>query len=159
MDILGEHAELPFRIGCVHLDHMAIAQRRVQLQDIVGILNSDPLFQGDLLLAGDFNSLSRGDYTDTQWRGLQERASEHGWAPPEAGDTAILTDQGFVDAAAEVETMALTAHVGQPLYRLDYVFHRGGLTASRATVPATFTDSDHYPLVVDFEHGGRKGKL
>ena len=42
-----------------------------------------------------------------------------------------------------------TAHVGSPMYRIDYVYSRG-LMVQHSVVNQNIKVSDHYPVVVDF---------
>jgi len=107
------------------------------------------------------NALTRSDYTGEEWVALEARAASHGWAPPcPASCLQRLEAAGFADAFAASRGGPLaasgddifTAHVGEPMYRIDYCFtSRGsGLVPTRAQVLADVHLSDHFPVAWDF---------
>ena len=140
--------------SCTHLDHISMQQREVQLQHVLRVL--EPMESTPTLLIGDLNALTRQDYSDQQWDNLCDRAASRGWALPVTGDLNLLHAAGFQDAAAQVarahaQSVQLTAHNEEPLYRIDYCFFRGNsLKALAADVPQ-LPLSDHFPLVIDLE--------
>eukprot|EP00960_Hanusia_phi_P063449 765489-Hanusia_phi.AAC.13 len=141
------------RVACTHLDHISSEQRKVQMQHICELLPPKPDCTD--LLIGDFNALMREDYTDAHWEHLQSLHASRGWGGPYFGDLAVVQEHGFADclqAAKPLSRRHLTAHVGDPAYRLDYCFYRGcGIRPVGSFVEQTFDFSDHYPVITDFD--------
>ena len=124
------------------------------------------------LLLGDLNAMTRTDYTEEEWQVLEERNKESNWSPPATGCLDALTSAGFTDvfaAAAGVARLAergvdqdgtrppiFSAHVGHPLYRIDYLFQGDGLAGvlapAAAHVAVDMALSDHFPVVFDLMH-------
>ena len=112
------HAEtealgVPLRVGVTHLDHMAEAQRRVQVEHVLRELGggaAGATSTGGLpqtLLLGDMNSLSAEDYSEGQWASHQQYNAERSWPPPadsRSSDGALhaLCAAGFSDTVRSV---------------------------------------------------------
>ena len=124
------------------------------------------------ILLGDFNALRREDYDDMQWDCLLSRAKKHKWAPPcDSSALSRLEKAGFCDVAlAAGKNTELTAHVSQPLYRIDYCFVRGfgdsdgDCIAFESEVLRHVDCSDHFPVKFDINFlnittGGGKSYL
>eukprot|EP00392_Amoebophrya_sp_AT5.2_P000531 g532.t1 len=175
----GDEADL--RVFVTHLDHISEAERCTQLQYLQEQIWSERGGGSPCLLLGDLNSLTREDYTDDEWRALEERHAEKGWNPPQSGcsdmikksapawdhgesimvdafelfHTTVETKSGCVPAVHKLgKEDKFSAHVGQPLYRIDYVFANMEFLryhdVSDAKVLKDIALSDHYPLCVDF---------
>mmetsp|Transcript_66754 Transcript_66754/g.139366 ORF Transcript_66754/g.139366 Transcript_66754/m.139366 type:complete len:403 (+) Transcript_66754:852-2060(+) len=89
-------------IAVTHLDHICAQQRQVQIDHLLETLGPR---RGRSLLLGDFNALTRLDYTDSEWSLLNEQANSKGWNAPVGDDSegrclASLTSAGYVDAFA-----------------------------------------------------------
>jgi len=157
-------------VAVTHLDHIDEAQRVVQMEHVVEALG--PNLNRSLLI-GDLNALSRSDYTADEWGVLEDRAASQQWAPPTpARCLEGLTSAGFADAfvasrglgalserpknggqmASSPDDSIFTAHVGHPLYRIDYCFFStdSGLSPLSASVRSDVHLSDHFPVVFDF---------
>ena len=140
------------RVSVTHLDHMNEEERRIQLSHIVEILHRDRDeavggYSDADLLVGDMNALTRQDYSDTQWRALEEVHRANGWSAPVFGCLDILTQHSFVDCllasrehVQQTETDACQGGGGNniatcggiyttpamaPRVRVDYCFARG----------------------------------
>ena len=161
------------RVCVTHLDHMAGAQRTIQMRHVLGALGSEP--EQTTLLVGDLNALSRPDYTADEWAAHAAHNAANGWGAPHddaaapEGSLRLLSDAGFVDCAATAAHRPhrpwarppWTAHVRSadgPRYRIDYAWlRRPELAHGRRLVPLeALVDeepdaSDHQPLVVDVE--------
>lgn len=89
------------RIGifCTHLDHLSEDVRFEQLKSIEASINqfycneTGKLF----ILAGDFNSLKRSDYSEQQWQHIQKKRATVGLEPPQSTVTDYLITQGMLD--------------------------------------------------------------
>jgi endonuclease/exonuclease/phosphatase family metal-dependent hydrolase len=153
----------PLHVYCTHLDHISEKERRTQLEYIArhlpgGGSGGSGEGSGLALLLGDMNALTRTDYSPNEWAGLAARHASKGWSAPAHGCLHLLGEKGYTDAAALAEedsSTGFTAHVGEPLYRIDYCFVSPAMQqryrVRHAQVLAHVTDSDHYPYCVDFE--------
>lgn len=158
-------------VFCTHLDHISEEQRVLQMGHVIREMRE--LSGAPHLLLGDLNALCAEDYTEEEWAALLDRAARSGWAPPsDAECVRMLLREGYVDAfrAAQVGdgrpleagAAKFTAHVGQPMYRIDYAFISGGAAGAGfrlldAAVDGSANGSDHFPLVVDLEFAGPGG--
>ncbi|CAD7966904.1 unnamed protein product [Amoebophrya sp. A25] len=190
-----------------HLDHISEAERETQLSYVrkqVLAYNAERM----VMLSGDLNSLTRSDYAEAEWTGLEERHKERGWNLPQSGclDHVLLRDAGsgkclesagvgeqelgdssnssnllqdsfvasefiggshllqdsFATFTADKKLAIkdlfprekFTAHVGEPLYRIDYnLVNQNMLQKFRISNSKILNEielSDHYPLCVDF---------
>ena len=160
-------------IGCTHLDHIDIEQRKVQLQHIVESFQASD--DRPAILCGDFNALRRNDYSGKQWKALEDRARENKWSPPSFGDLDMLISSGFVDSGlvesggesgASNESKFTAPTEEDSMYRIDYCFLKSNsdvdILPLKCYPDTTIALSDHYPLVVDLEltcKGGTRNKL
>lgn len=173
LPVAGASEDHIVTVAVTHLDHIDEAQRAVQVEHIVEALGPN---LGRSMLVGDLNALSRSDYTADEWGALEARAAANRWAlPTPAHSLDALASAGFADAFAasrggggplsqlprsrggEVapsapEDSIFTAHVGHPLYRIDYCFFSTGLGFAplSASVRSEILLSDHFPVVFDF---------
>lgn len=137
----------PLRVAVTHLDHMSEPERIVQASSVIRSLGS--FEEGPTLLLGDFNALTRHDYTDAEWTAHAEHNSAQGWAPPSdatrpGGSLSTLFHAGFRDTVAEVLTSADSSSAdssrqwasppwtlvsSEPRYRIDFVLLRSGVSS------------------------------
>jgi endonuclease/exonuclease/phosphatase family metal-dependent hydrolase len=156
-EVSGPGLAQPFCVAATHLDHVCGEQRRDQMRHALDELAG---LGRPLLLCGDLNALSRADYSDEHWAGLERRHAARGWAAPRDDDCLhMLRDRGFLDAflhGRRAEQPHLyTAHVGEPIYRIDYCWADALFLRSFAVrgawVNVDAAHSDHYPLIAEFE--------
>jgi len=167
------HAGQPYRIargllvcrigdiilGCTHLDHMCEVQRRTQMQHVADAMEQYRGGAAELLLAGDFNALTRRDYTDAAWAALHARNARNGWGSPvdsaaPDGAIAALFGRGYGDAAllAPGAPRAFTSPAVDPCQRIDYLFSGGAaVNVLGVQVDSAAPGSDHLPLVFDID--------
>ena len=104
---------------------------------------------------------------------MQTRHADRGWNLPQSGCLDVVLEQAnltdcFADyvvtpsagspASTSISSLPgeekFTAHVNEPLYRIDYCLVSPSMlnifTVSKAQVLRHITLSDHYPLCVDF---------
>lgn len=157
-------------VGCTHLDHISIDQRRTQLSHMAEIMAAAGGHPS--LVAGDLNTLTRADYSEAQWAKLERRAQANGWRGPEGGGLEILEHAGFTDCYGDVTPGAegaasqFTAPVDDPQYRIDYCLADAGMLRSlritSAEVQTSIECSDHFPVLFTFEpkdSGGARSAL
>ncbi|CAD7955929.1 unnamed protein product, partial [Amoebophrya sp. A120] len=206
-----------FRIFATHLDHIAEQERETQLRFVREQLVSH---ESPAILVGDLNALTKADYSEAEWRTLEERHAEKGWAAPSSGCLDIVLKEqqqsttgeesgsqhalfpklvdtfaayhrsqiqhppaGSVQHAHQADLSTLpaaqkfSAHVGHPLYRIDYCLasedvsavvataadgtknvlqEKAGLAVldgwrvDRAEILSNIQLSDHFPVLTEF---------
>jgi len=150
-----------FTIASIHLDHMSEDERVKQVSHILREASS--FGPGPHAIVGDFNALLRHDYSESEWAAAEAKASRNGWVLPcDARSLQLLVDKGYVDATPG--RGQFTAHVSEPMYRIDYALLSPCAAAAGFRVASSFVDtsatgSDHFPLVVDFEWDARNASL
>mmetsp|Transcript_17769 Transcript_17769/g.23258 ORF Transcript_17769/g.23258 Transcript_17769/m.23258 type:complete len:312 (+) Transcript_17769:92-1027(+) len=151
-----------FSVLCTHLDHMKESERSTQLAHITATAGTGE--DGGLLL-GDFNALKRSDYSDPEWQRIVDKHSRNSWSAPESGCLKQLEEcatNSWVDVfeAHHGDLSALnpenkfTAHVAEPMYRIDYCFANDRFLQKfdihAAYLLKSCKHSDHFPVMVDF---------
>mmetsp|Transcript_41238 Transcript_41238/g.110134 ORF Transcript_41238/g.110134 Transcript_41238/m.110134 type:complete len:170 (+) Transcript_41238:100-609(+) len=155
-------------VAVTHLDHIAEAQREVQLDHVVEQLSGKV---GSLVLLGDANALTRSDYDDEQWKTLEDNNKKNKWLPPGHGCLSRLEALDLTDVFAVANSRAdspastsppslaslppsakFTAHAHRPLFRIDYCFASSGYLREgvSARVHSDLLLSDHMPTSFDF---------
>lgn len=159
------------KLACLHLDHISMTERCEQLNHCIEELITNQK-NSDIILAGDFNALTRSDYHNDHWNKLVDRAEKNNWNHPEYGeDLKILKKVGFEDCF-HIQPLTpihmnqkLTAPSDAPLYRIDYCFlrhhpeKRNFFQVEKAFVASHINHSDHLPLVVDFSYSDMSSKI
>lgn len=153
------HEGKSFTIFNVHLCPKEEETRLRELKQILALVDiSKPL-----IIAGDFNSLSRVDhYQPTLLSDLHARGiTKFGTAALEYRVTDTLKQAGMIDTCAEhheltptVPTSLNTDTMHRVPVRIDYVFATRIFPVGKVKTlksPATERISDHYPLKVEFE--------
>eukprot|EP00927_Polykrikos_kofoidii_P034106 TRINITY_DN28937_c0_g1_i1.p1 TRINITY_DN28937_c0_g1~~TRINITY_DN28937_c0_g1_i1.p1 ORF type:complete len:388 (+),score=58.52 TRINITY_DN28937_c0_g1_i1:98-1261(+) len=149
-------------VAATHLDHINESQRKVQLAHILEAL--EPIRQRALIV-GDMNALNLRDYTAEEWAALEARHASKDWSAPATGSLELLEAAGFLDAFVEsrgggplsqrtspANDPIFSAHVGHPIYRIDYCFvasDLGALSTSAAVQMGFPPISDHFPVTFD----------
>jgi len=149
-------------VAVTHLDHINEEQRNVQLEHVLEVVGPNA---SRTLVIGDLNALTRSDYINAEWAALEDRATANRWSLPTSGCLDLLSRAGFIDAFSDCRTSGplstrpnasedpiFTAHVGHPLYRIDYCFasSASGLKPTEAVVHRDIELSDHFPVSFDF---------
>lgn len=154
---------ISFPVRTHHPDLPSLLQSKVQLSHVLQSLES--FAEGKpVALLGDFNALTRSDYSSSEWDAIEAINKANGWKPPRYGCLNLLSEAGYQDAwllnktAVSEETKGWTAHVSNPRYRIDYGFLGPGLVKQAALlgcrVATEVRGSDHFPLVVDVDLRG-----
>lgn len=150
-------------VAVTHLDHISEKQRVTQLTHVLEALGPNV---SRAMVVGDLNALHRSDYTEEEWAVLEQRAKTNKWSAPTSGCLDLLRAAGFTDAFATSRGLGplsaraqassdpiFSAHVGHPLYRIDYCFVSGssGLRPRDSRVHTDIELSDHFPVSFDFQ--------
>jgi len=149
-------------IAVTHLDHINEAERELQLEHLLEALGPN---RERAIVVGDLNALDRDDYSQEEWTTLEERATANRWSGPVSGCLERLRKAGFLDSFVSSrgggalssrsdagDNPIFSAHVGHPLYRIDYCFvsAASGLDPVASQVHADINLSDHFPVSFDF---------
>ena len=129
------------RILAVHLNHVCEKRRRRELQECTnsGALTCD-------ILLGDFNALTRGDYSESMWDAIASVRSDNAWEAPVAEVTAMVAGQSSKGKSelCLVDAWQSAASRKGPLSscrfntRIDYVY-----LGSTAAQTWTITECEH----------------
>jgi len=88
-----------YGIFCTHLDHIKepnrIEQLKIALDHITTTYPNLPH-----LFIGDFNSLTKGDYIDSDWEQITQHRVNSSWEPPMSLVTTFMRERGYKDAWA-----------------------------------------------------------
>jgi len=80
----------PIEVVCLHLDHVRETTRLGQLRDLLEHLEERPNIPPLLhrVLLGDFNALTRSDYSEAEWRQVADVRARNAWEAP----VSVVTD-------------------------------------------------------------------
>jgi endonuclease/exonuclease/phosphatase family metal-dependent hydrolase len=139
------------RIGSIHLDHRLEPCRMKQLRIFL------PGFESagqPVLLAGDFNALTRADYSQRHWDAIAQVRKKGNWEAPVSDATALLADAGWQDARSHAEWGRGADRVSTCRFgtRIDYCFFCPGFPGDISQHVYSVVDSeasDHSVVVLD----------
>lgn len=144
-----------FHIYSTHLDHQDEQIRLYQIEKLKEIIEHEKqqLYDGrefTHLLLGDFNSLTRSDYTEEVWNEITEIRKKNDWEPPQTDVMDTLKDMGYVDLIGEYckskgQEVPLTSRFDT---RVDYILSNESLRVKHAGVINSYA-SDHLPVYID----------
>ncbi len=129
------------RIIVTHLDHKTENQRMKELEVLQKIMPSEPH-----ILLGDLNSLTRSDYTNTEWQRISEVRAKNDWEGPKTNVTSTLSQLGYIDVLSLSKTVVPTCRFDT---RVDYIYVWGSIPYHRSFVLDSKGVSDHKIVVVD----------
>lgn len=157
------------RFIVLHLDHRKEQTRMDEVKVIVKTFerNGAPLPQ---VWVGDFNALTRADYTHQEWNQIAQVRQKNRWEPPISDLTSIMTAPaekttplskglGLSDAFASVPPTNRSGPLGTSRFdtRIDYVyfdaqhFNKAGWTISACDHVDSKKFSDHNLVIATFE--------
>jgi len=84
-------------VTCCHLDHANEEQRMVDVGRMEHDLRDLFLNNEYQFWAGDFNSLTRRDYSEADWEAVALARSEDNWEAPKIEVTSHMSELGFCD--------------------------------------------------------------
>ncbi|CAM9681311.1 unnamed protein product [Choristocarpus tenellus] len=151
----------PLRLCATHLDHVDERARMEQAQSLLRELEKI-LGTNDgraFIVAGDFNALTRIDYSTEQWKEIEDHRKANFWEAPQVELMEMLrVDQGFEDAKqfkgddGGHQDKGGTSRFGT---RIDYIFR--GTKCPWSFVPGSYKivsgmpASDHNLVRVDVQ--------
>lgn len=128
------------RIVVTHLDHKTEEQRMKELTVLQKILPREPH-----ILLGDFNSLTRSDYSNDEWQSISDTRAANRWEEPKTNVTSTLTGLGYIDVLSASKAVAPTCRFNT---RVDYIFSLG-VPYQCSFVAESQGVSDHKVVIMD----------
>lgn len=148
--------DLGFFVTNVHLDNKKEKTRMEEVKVMLEQFRMESWFP--MVLAGDFNSLRRDDYSSEQWETISQKRKEAKpipWESPKTDVTKLLEEkEGFVDCRSDVLNKSGPIATCRFNTRIDYVYQHQLVKKKweSTSVHHIKTDaSDHYPVVVTFK--------
>eukprot|EP00094_Tigriopus_californicus_P000649 TCALIF_00630-PA protein Name:"Similar to CEP85 Centrosomal protein of 85 kDa (Homo sapiens)" AED:0.09 eAED:0.09 QI:0/0.75/0.55/1/1/1/9/88/730 len=123
--VMVPHLDTPIYITCLHLNHRSEQFRLAQIDHIHKTCETYLKDQNPLIWTGDFNALSRDEYTESHWAELSETRRKNAWESPHVDVTNKIKSLGFHDLwmkAGEPKPVG-TCRFGT---RIDYVYASPG---------------------------------
>ena len=82
----------PLFLTCLHLNHQTETKRLAEIESIKKHLQ--PVFQEDhcQIWTGDFNALTKEDYSETQWNNITDVRKRNCWEKPKTDLTTKVSD-------------------------------------------------------------------
>lgn len=133
---------IPFYVCLTHLDHINEKERLRQVDILINFLQAEKIFNEPHVIMGDFNTYRRSDYTEQEWKNIEDERKANSWTMPCEGVVHVM-DKHYLDCSDG----KFTAHVKDPKYRIDYFWTRN-LTISK-TKTLNIELSDHYPILLE----------
>lgn len=72
-------ASATFYITCLHLNHALERKRKVELEQIFSDIQRHELTGTPTIFTGDFNALTRADYSESEWSEIGQIRSQNLW--------------------------------------------------------------------------------
>lgn len=121
-------------------------QRISQIKKIMNMLSDELTDEVNtkIIVAGDFNSLRKNDYTEKEWKYLTELDKKRKIITIQ--DVApIIENAGFIESSSQCQTpIKMSVWAGR---RVDYIFGKNVNFIQTSTYTVTY--SDHYPVYAD----------
>lgn len=154
------HNDHLIHIYVTHLDHRDEQIRMCQLEKLMDVIKeeSQALYRGcsfPHLIMGDFNALTRSDYTDEQWEAIRLVREKNEWESPTSELMSILTDKlGYHDIIGDYcKRMGISVPLTSRFdTRVDYILASAECinTMNFINAGAIQSDaSDHLPIFAD----------
>jgi len=139
-----------------HFSDVSEKNRLRQAKALVTRLHDDGFSMGlPIFLCGDLNSVSRGDYTEAQWRENDARRAAAKREPGSSDVTDFLAEVGFLDTLWQLPNPPRQGQVAPTCVhgtRIDYIYVSDalyGCTRSARVVRMENTDHSAYECFVD----------
>uniref|UniRef100_A0A6B2LFH2 Endonuclease/exonuclease/phosphatase domain-containing protein n=1 Tax=Arcella intermedia TaxID=1963864 RepID=A0A6B2LFH2_9EUKA len=136
------------RVYCTHLDVGNESVRMQQLEQILTHIDQEVPH----VLLGDFNALSRADYTDQQWEAIVSERAKNRWEPAKTAVYDKLMGLGYRDAfpgrdkVAPNQLSTVWANI-----RIDWILLSRSNPAQITHYEVLSSDaSDHFPVLIKF---------
>jgi len=151
-DILWHPEYPPVCFGAVRLHHTSEALRMEQLEAVVGAMKGAAGESGHMLL-GTLNALRVEDYSELEWKALEEDYAYHGFGDfesnPQGQAMALLDEEGYEDAFVHCGKGPMATYRWRDV-RYDYIMASEDFPHKMRHCRRIDSDtSDHFALYVD----------
>ncbi len=125
----------------VHLDVWDETEN-TRVEQVKELIKYSKNLSGSTIICGDFNALWRDDYTDDEWEWISKNNKD---IPLQQKAVHLFDKAGYKEsfAGGNMKYSVWTSR------RVDYMWYNGDISPFNSNVYYT-SESDHYPLVVDF---------
>ena len=148
---LGDYG--PLFITCLHLDHRTEPKRIRELKEIIR-KSYEPRKEAGHIWAGDFNSLTREDYTIKEWNEIARVRSLNCWEKPRVELTDLVKKQDFQDTwqlCPDKPTLVKTCRFDT---HIDYIYTNSKFSSKFRVSNVSNEDdsaSDHNMIITTFD--------
>jgi len=142
-----DHPE--FSVICVtHLDYKTETNRMTQLQFFLDQLHSEKC-----VILGDFNSLTKGDYSDSFLEKMANERKNSNWEIPQYQISEIMQKNRFIDCWKVINPLSIDPGTCIPYNtRIDYIWSKNiSYNLTSCEIRNDLSGSDHYPIVAEFQ--------
>merc|ERR1712126_95111 len=141
----------PVIVTSIHLDSETESKRLSELEHIVNRLS---VFEGSHVWAGDFNSLTWGDYTISEWYELRDKRMTEGLEAPQLAISFKMAELEFTDCWADFGRYGCkdTSQLGSS--HVDYIYINEEMKKNfciKDLRHLAMGPSDHRPVVAAFK--------
>lgn len=145
--------EISVFLTCLHLNHKL---EPIRLQEIDNIRHHlEPVFKENQcqIWTGDFNALTREDYSDDEWQKITAIRAKNHWELPKTGLTTQVKKYGFKDCWTIVgcpkpfKTCRFNTHI-------DYIYANEAMLDKAEVISVTHIEdsaSDHNMVLAKFK--------
>lgn len=102
---LPNETEYIFHVINVHLNHKKEQKRRKEVTSIVSLMTNE--YELPDLWVGDFNALTKDDYTEEEWERIFQVRKKNNWELPVCELTSIVTGKVSAESNPAVGTLGL----------------------------------------------------
>jgi endonuclease/exonuclease/phosphatase family metal-dependent hydrolase len=143
LDVFDESGELRKKQVSIILDSVKDINKNISIDNDID--NADTNDNNRIIIAGDFNSLRRDDYSDSDWEDIVKKDKKRGVKTVIDAIT-IIEGAGFVDSFPQCKkSISVSVWAGR---RVDYIYGKNIKFNNSFSYKKTF--SDHYPIYADF---------
>ena len=140
-------------VTCLHLHHAKRDKRLREIEIIQDDLgNANLMVDIEHIMAGDFNALTRTDYTENEWQEIGRIRSQNRWEKCFTDETDyVKNSMGFRDCKDlvlnDIEGPLSTCKFNT---RIDYIFYKGNAFGCQKIQHFDSDTSDHNAVVCHF---------
>lgn len=131
-----------------HFNHISEDKRVLEWNALLNYIVSQKI--DSYIILGDFNALTRSDYSEHEWENIEKTRKENKWEPPKTLLTEII-GQNYIDCLQKYGQVSPTCRFDT---RVDYIFINNTFESQLSEFEARViqnSGSDHNPVVMSFK--------
>lgn len=135
-------------IFVTHFNHISEDKRVLEWNALLKYILSQHI--DSYIILGDFNALTRSDYSEHEWGNIEKTRKENKWEPPKTLLTEIIA-QNYIDCLQKYGQVSPTCRFDT---RVDYIFINEIFEKSVSNIKTEVhvnNGSDHKPVVMSFK--------